>query len=116
MYRLVLRYHLKTILYYYIRLLYWNLHRRHSRELYHRQTMAAQSKTFRIAENVSRSKDVPWFQSKIGSSLTPAGRSLLEAYSGIPASEVEAHIYKTVRAPPPYLQLPCSFILNSDTA
>ena len=59
--------------------------------------MAAQYKAFRIADKVSRSRDVPWFQSKLGSSLTPAGRSLLENYSGIPASEVETHIYKTVR-------------------
>ncbi|KAK0506889.1 hypothetical protein JMJ35_010589 [Cladonia borealis] len=57
--------------------------------------MAAQSKPFRIADDVSRSRNIPWFQSKIGSSLTPAGRSLLEIYSGIPASEVEAHIYDT---------------------
>ncbi|MCJ1347442.1 hypothetical protein MMC31_005667, partial [Peltigera leucophlebia] len=38
----------------------------------------------------------PWFQSKIGYNLTPAGRQLLEEYSGISASEVEAHIYKIV--------------------
>lgn len=75
--------------------------------------MAAQSKTFRIAENVSRFKDVPWFQSKLGSSLTPAGRSLLEVYSGIPASEVEAHIYKTVGIIPPYIHKLYSFILTA---
>lgn len=45
---------------------------------------------------MSRSKDLPWYQSKLGSSLTPAGRALLETYSGIPSSEVEAHIYKNV--------------------
>lgn len=38
----------------------------------------------------------PWFQSKIGYSLTSAGRQLLEEYSGISASDVEAHIYKIV--------------------
>ena len=78
--------------------------------------MAAQSKTFRIADHVSRSRNVPWFQSKLGSSLTPAGRSLLEDYGGIPASEVEAHIYKTVRFLTPYLRLPYGLILNSRTA
>ena len=75
--------------------------------------MAAQSKTFRIADHVSRSKDVPWFQSKIGSSLTPAGRSLLEEYSGIPASEVEAHIYKTVGIISPCINQLYSFILTA---
>ena len=78
--------------------------------------MEAESRTFRIADDVSRSKDVPWFQSTLGSSLTPAGRSLLETYSGIPASEVEAHIYKTVRIPSRSLHLSYSFILNSHTA
>ena len=78
--------------------------------------MAAQSKPFRIADDVSRSRNIPWFQSKIGSSLTPAGRSLLEIYSGIPASEVEAHIYNTVSVLSTYLHLPYSFILNSHTA
>ena len=68
--------------------------------------MVAQPKTFRIADHVSRSRNVPWFHSKLGSSLTPAGRSLLETYSGIPASEVEAHIYKTVGILSPYLHLP----------
>ena len=46
--------------------------------------------------NVSRTKGVPYFHSKIGSSLTPAGRQLFETYSRVPASEVEAHIYKIV--------------------
>ena len=46
--------------------------------------------------NVSRSKNVPYFHSEIGSSLTPAGRQLFETYSRLPASEVEAHIYKIV--------------------
>ncbi|KAL8718594.1 MAG: hypothetical protein Q9225_004279 [Loekoesia sp. 1 TL-2023] len=46
------------------------------------------------AKNIPRSKDVPWFQSKIGSSLTPAGRRLLEEYSGIASHDVETHIYK----------------------
>ncbi|KAI4175630.1 MAG: hypothetical protein LQ343_001501 [Gyalolechia ehrenbergii] len=48
------------------------------------------------AKTVPRAKDVPWFQSNIGSSLTPAGRRLLEEYSGIDSSDVEAHIYKIV--------------------
>lgn len=48
------------------------------------------------AKTVSRSKDVPWFQSKIGSSLTLTGRRLLEQYSGIAPSDVEAHIYRIV--------------------
>ncbi|KAI4260712.1 MAG: hypothetical protein L6R42_003916, partial [Xanthoria sp. 1 TBL-2021] len=62
-------------------------------------TQAAQESTVdkvapRLGQNVSRTKDVPWYQYKVGSSLTPAGRQLLETYSGIPASEVEEHIYK----------------------
>ena len=61
--------------------------------------------------NVSRSKNVPYFQSEIGSSLTPAGRQLFETYSRLPASEVEAHIYKIVSG----LQIctfntPCPFL------
>lgn len=48
------------------------------------------------AANVSRSKNVPWFQAKIGSSLTLAGRQLLEEYSHIDPSEVETHLYKIV--------------------
>ena len=47
---------------------------------------------------VSRSKSLPWYHSKIGTSLTPAGRQLLEQYSGIEPSEVESHVYKIVRA------------------
>ncbi|KAI4217984.1 MAG: hypothetical protein L6R36_009179, partial [Xanthoria steineri] len=62
-------------------------------------TQAAQASTVatdtpRLGQNVSRTKEVPWYQPKLGSSLTPAGRQLLETYSGIPASEVEDHIYK----------------------
>ena len=45
---------------------------------------------------ISRSKSLPWFQSKIGSSLTPASRKLLEEYSGVSAVEVEAHVYRIV--------------------
>ncbi|KAL8786519.1 MAG: hypothetical protein Q9213_002746 [Squamulea squamosa] len=56
--------------------------------------MAAEKKAPRLGDNVSRSKNVPWFQSKIGSSLTPAGRDLLGTYSGIAAAEIEDHIYK----------------------
>ena len=59
-------------------------------------TMATGNKAPRYGVDVSRSKEVPWFKSELGSSLTPAGRALLETYSGIPASEVEAHIYKNV--------------------
>lgn len=46
-----------------------------------------------------RSKDLPWFHSKIGDNLAPAGRRLLEEYSGIPPSEVEGHIYSVVSNP-----------------
>lgn len=53
----------------------------------------------RLGHEVSRTKDVPWYQSKVGSSLTPAGRQLLETYGGIPASEVEEHIYKIASHP-----------------
>ncbi|KAL8700524.1 MAG: hypothetical protein Q9201_005399 [Fulgogasparrea decipioides] len=60
--------------------------------------MADQKEVSRQGYNVSRSKNVPWFQSKIGSSLTSASRELLETYSGILASEVEDHIYKNVSA------------------
>lgn len=49
-----------------------------------------------LGADISLSKNPPWFQSKIGYNLTPAGRQLLEEYSGISASEVEAHIYRIV--------------------
>lgn len=48
--------------------------------------------------DVTRSKELPWFRSTIGSSLTPAGRQLLEEYSGIEPSEMENHLYKIVGA------------------
>ena len=48
------------------------------------------------AKSTPRSKNLPWFQANIGSSLTPEGRQLLEEYSGIPPEEVVAHIYNTV--------------------
>lgn len=47
----------------------------------------------KLGDDISRTKNVPWFQSTIGSSLTTAGRQLLETYGGIPSSEVEQHIY-----------------------
>ena len=50
------------------------------------------------AKTAPRSKDLPWFQSNIGSSLTPAGRRLLEEYSGVASTDVESHIYKIVRS------------------
>ena len=58
--------------------------------------MSTQKDTTIRGVNVSRSKDVPYFQSKIGSSLTPAGRQLFETYSRLPVSEVDTHIYKIV--------------------
>ena len=58
--------------------------------------MSNQNDPTRLGANVSRTKDVPYYHSKIGSSLTPAGRQLFETYSRVPASEVEAHIYKIV--------------------
>ena len=61
--------------------------------------MASNSLAISVATSNSRSKSVPWFHSKIGSSLTPAGRQLLEQYSGIKPSEVESHVYKIVSAP-----------------
>jgi len=48
------------------------------------------------AKTAPRSKDLPWFQSKIGSSLTAAGRQLLQDYSGIAPDDVETHIYTIV--------------------
>lgn len=51
-----------------------------------------------LAERAPRSKDLPWFQSNIGSSLTPSGRQLLEGYGGIASEEVVPHIYKVVSA------------------
>ena len=47
---------------------------------------------------VTRSKELTWFHSIIGSSLTPAGRQLLEQYGGIEPSEMENHLYKIVGA------------------
>ncbi|KAI4236487.1 MAG: hypothetical protein LQ349_002514 [Xanthoria aureola] len=58
------------------------------------QASSIDTATPRLGQNISRTKAVPWYQPKVGSSLTPAGRQLLETYSGIPASEVEDHIYK----------------------
>jgi len=58
--------------------------------------MSNQKDVTKQGAKVSRSKDVPWFQARIGSSLTPAGRQLFEDYGGLPASEVEDHIYKIV--------------------
>lgn len=55
--------------------------------------MASTSLAESRSANISRSKNLPWFQSKIGSSLTPAGRELLEKYSGVDPSDVENHIY-----------------------
>lgn len=49
-----------------------------------------------LAAKVSRLKNLPWFYSEIGPSLTPAGRELLEVYSHIEPSKVEEHIYKIV--------------------
>lgn len=60
------------------------------------QASSIDTATPRLGQNISRTKAVPWYQPKVGSSLTPAGRQLLETYSGIPASEVEDHIYKIV--------------------
>ena len=59
-------------------------------------TLSNQKDFTKQGANVSRTKDVPYFRSKINFSLTPAGRQLFETYSRIPASEVEAHIYKFV--------------------
>ena len=58
--------------------------------------MSTQKGPTKQGANVSRSKSVPYFHSEIGSSLTPAGRQLFETYCRLPASEVEAHIYKIV--------------------
>lgn len=68
--------------------------------------MTTQNKAPRFGDNFSRSKNVPWFQSKLGSNLTPAGRALFQTYSGIPATEVEAHIYKNVSSLLPFSSLP----------
>lgn len=45
---------------------------------------------------IAYSKDVHFFPPKIGSTLTPAGRQLLEQYGGIAPEDVEAHIYRIV--------------------
>ena len=43
-------------------------------------------------------KDVHWYAPKIPSAmLDPTVREVFETYSGIPADEVESHIYKIVR-------------------
>ena len=44
----------------------------------------------------TREKDVPWYNPNLGDKLSAPARELLENYSGIPAGEVEAHIYKIV--------------------
>lgn len=44
--------------------------------------------------DISRSKELPWYHKEIGSSLTPAAQKLLEEYSHLDPSEVEAHIYR----------------------
>ena len=62
----------------------------------HLSTVATKNKAPSFGDNFSRAKNVPWFQSKLDASLTPAGRALFETYSGIPAAEVEAHIFKNV--------------------
>ena len=49
-----------------------------------------------LATAVSRSKNWPWYQEKIGDKLTPAVKKLLQEYSGITLQDVEAHIYKVV--------------------
>ena len=63
---------------------------------YLKENMASTSPAANSGTDVSRSKSLPWFQSKIGNSLTPAGQQLLEQYSDIDPSEVENHIYKIV--------------------
>lgn len=60
--------------------------------------MAGRQAALEMAAKISRSKDLPWFQSKIGSSLTPASRQVLEEYSHIDPAEVESHIYKIVES------------------
>jgi hypothetical protein len=60
--------------------------------------MASTQAAVELAAKISRSKKLPWFQSKIGSSLTSAGRQLLEEYSHIDPAEVESHIYKIVES------------------
>lgn len=57
--------------------------------------------------DASQCQNLPWFQSKIGDSLTPACRQLLEEYSGVKSSEVESHVYKIVSLPIPMSPLPC---------
>ncbi|TVY67440.1 Methyltransferase trt5 [Lachnellula suecica] len=41
-----------------------------------------------------REKDVPWYNPDMGDKLGKPARELLENYSGIPASEVEEHVYR----------------------
>lgn len=66
----------------------------------------------KLGANVSRSKAVPYFHSQIGSSLTPAGRQLLENYSRLPESELEAHIYKIVSGLKSAPHIPNSVLTN----
>jgi hypothetical protein len=49
------------------------------------------------AKIASREKEVPWYNPNLGDKLGDSARALLENYSGIPAGEVEAHVYKIVR-------------------
>ena len=50
----------------------------------------------KIAASISRSKEFPWYEESVGEKLTIGIRTLLEGYSGIPAKEVEDHVYKIV--------------------
>ena len=45
---------------------------------------------------VSRSKDVRWYQKTLGDKLTPQCYDLLVNYSKIPERDVEEHIYEAV--------------------
>ena len=62
-------------------------------------------------------KDVPYFHAKIGSSLTPEGRRLLEEYSRIHPDEVLAHIYKIVSTLYPSIcSKPCLLVFREPGA
>lgn len=57
----------------------------------------------------SRDKTVGWYEPTLGEKLTPSARELFEAYSKIPADEVESHVYKIVPLCSSYL-ISCSCI------
>lgn len=44
----------------------------------------------------ARSVSWPWYHQLLTHELTPEAKELLSAYSGVPAAEMEAHVYSIV--------------------